>query len=437
MGGHGALATLALSVRMPCVSAKRKTLQPKRTVTSRGNALVDIRTGQRFPLKSSGVQVVGNSRAADICLSDETLSALHCDIRATSSGHQITEKCARNQIVVNGVMVQTAQLKVGDKISLGSKTLQVMSGQELTQPKTQLIGSSRAMQEVARLITHAASSHCSVLILGETGSGKELVAQSIHALSKRKHAPFVPVNCGALPEALVASELFGAEKGSFTGASSHRTGLFQQSNKGTIFLDELGEMPIHLQPYLLRVLETGVVRPVGSTLGKKIDFRVIAATNKIPTEDSFSSIREDLFYRVGTFIIKVPPLRHRLEDIEELAEHFLRANEHHYGKCWFSPHAMSRMKQALWPGNVRELRGNIIRAMAMEGPGELSMKFIWTNATHQNDSLSTIQKMIRDRMTQALHENNWNMRAAAKSIGMPSSTFADRAKRFCITRPNQ
>jgi two-component system NtrC family response regulator len=228
---------------------------------------------------------------------------------------------------------------------------------------SKLVGHSRPMQRVRELIGRVAPTQSNVLILGETGTGKELVARAVHQQSLRADMPFVAVNCGALPESLIESELFGHRKGAFTGADEHRVGLFQVAHRGTLFLDEIGELPVAMQSKLLRVLESGEIRRVGDNESFTIDVRVICATHR-PLEDMVrdNRFREDLMFRINTFEIQVPALRQRIEDLPELVSHLLDRLRFHRGKPLselVSPDALAALRTHIWPGNVREL-ANVI-----------------------------------------------------------------------------
>jgi len=230
-----------------------------------------------------------------------------------------------------------------------------------------MVGASPAMQRVYDLIARVAATVATVLITGESGTGKELAAETIHRFSRRRDAPFVAVNCGAISPNLIESELFGHEKGSFTGADRKRVGLFEQANGGTLFLDEVTEMPLDLQVKLLRLLESSQVTRVGSSIATPIDVRVIAASNRDPEGAVREGrLREDLFYRLQVFPVPMPPLRERPEDVELLANHFLGDLNKEAGvtKRW-SAGALDRLRRYAWPGNVRELRNIAQRAFIM------------------------------------------------------------------------
>ena len=239
-----------------------------------------------------------------------------------------------------------------------------------------LVGTSPAMQKVYDLISRVAPTDASVLTMGESGTGKELVAQAIHGHSRRRTAPFVAINCGAMPAALIESELFGHERGSFTGATQLRRGHFERADGGTLFLDEITEMPIDLQVKLLRALETGTVMRVGADKTTPVDVRIIAATNRPPeVAVRDGKLREDLLYRINVFPIAMPPLRERSSDVVMLAEHFLdELNQSNNASKVLSEGSRVRLARHHWPGNVRELKNEMHRAFIMsEGVIEVAV----------------------------------------------------------------
>ncbi len=239
-----------------------------------------------------------------------------------------------------------------------------------------IIGQSSKMKAIFDLIQTVAPQNSRVLITGESGTGKELVARAIHENSSRSSAPFITINCGAFPETLLESELFGYSKGAFTGANENRRGLFQASHGGTLFLDEIGNMNLAMQVKLYRVLQEGKVRPLGSTEEIDVDVRVIAATNKdLEKAIAAGEFREDLFYRLSVIPLHVPSLRDRREDIPLLARHFLESFRNSMNKTvdGISPEAMRRLESYDWPGNVRELENTIERAVALESGREISV----------------------------------------------------------------
>jgi len=232
---------------------------------------------------------------------------------------------------------------------------------------SRFLGHSPAAFQLARSIVKAAPTEASVLIIGESGTGKEVVARAIHGRSARRNSPFVAVNCGAISPSLAESELFGHEKGSFTGASSTTPGCFGRAHNGTLFLDEVTEMPLSMQVQLLRVLENGSYHRVGGTEQLKVNVRIIAATNRDPKEAvQAGTFRSDLLYRLAVFPVRVPPLRERKDDIVYLAQRFLNElNEQEKASKAFAPDALARLESYNWPGNVRELKNTVTRAFIL------------------------------------------------------------------------
>ena len=271
------------------------------------------------------------------------------------------------------------------------------------QSESRLVGESRALREVHTLIDRVAPTDASVLVIGESGTGKELVARAIHEKSPRAARPFIAINCGAIAPSLVEAELFGHEKGSFTGAQKTHTGVFERAEGGTVLLDEVTEMPLELQTRLLRVLESGRFFRVGGQAEIVADFRVIAATNQCPFAAAKAGrLREDVLYRLAVFPITLPPLRERGDDVFLLAEHFLAELNANAGTSRrFSPGAIVTLREHGWPGNVRELRNAIERAFILgENPVEI------TPLLHMRDGVvafdaaatSTVQVPIGSRL---------------------------------------
>ncbi|MCR4413982.1 MAG: sigma-54 dependent transcriptional regulator [Thermoguttaceae bacterium] len=281
------------------------------------------------------------------------------------------------------VDLQAVLKRVAEKRELTNKYRALKQRLERIEGRSDLIGSAASIERVRRLVAKVAPTDSTVLILGETGTGKELVARALHDQSLRADMPFVPINCGALPENLIESELFGHRKGAFTGADEHRTGLFEVANGGTLFLDEIGELPKAVQAKLLRFLESGEIRRVGENDAFVCDVRVVCATNRHLDEMvAQGEFREDLWFRINTFEIPLPPLRERLDDIPALARHLaarfrrgLRPEDE-----VFTPEALAVLAGHDWPGNVRELANVVEHAMILcdrlpIGPEHLPMRF--------------------------------------------------------------
>jgi transcriptional regulator with PAS, ATPase and Fis domain len=301
-----------------------------------------------------------------------------------------------------------------------------------------LLGSSIAMQEVFRLIERVGPTEASVLLTGESGSGKELAAQSIHDCSLRRGGPFVAINCGAIPAGLIEAELFGYEKGSFTGAVRAHAGVFERAESGTILLDELTEMPLDMQTRLLRVLETRKFYRVGASLELSSDVRVIAATNRCPLQAVQSGrLREDLLYRVAVFPIDMPPLRNRDNDVELLAEHFLAELNAQAGtQKRLSALARVTLRQHTWPGNVRELKNCIERAFILADQ-TLELAPLIQSTTRTSDPASDrerldirvgsrIYDMERSLIEATLSYFQGNKRRAADALGCSLKTLYNK-----------
>ncbi len=256
-----------------------------------------------------------------------------------------------------------------------------------------VIGGSRSMQDIYEIIESVAESDANIFILGESGTGKEVIANAIHYKSHRSKKPFVKLNCSALPKDLIESELFGHKKGAFTGATGDKEGFLGRANGGSLLLDEIGEMPVSLQPKLLRVLQERIYYPVGSDKPQEVDFRLISSTNRNPFDAiQDGNLREDLYYRINTIEIKIPPLRERMEDVPMLAEHFLQIYVEKYNKhCDFSEKAYDQMLNYNWRGNVRELQHVVERAILLCKGGKISELNIPQNFSSQV-SMASISK---------------------------------------------
>lgn len=300
-----------------------------------------------------------------------------------------------------------------------------------------IIGSSSKMKELFALIETVARERSTVLITGESGTGKELVARAIHELSARAESPFVPVNCGAMTETLLESELFGFMKGSFTGADQNRAGVFEAAENGTIFLDEIGDMPMSMQVKILRVLQDGRVRRIGSQQEIEIDTRVIAATNRdLEPLIADGRFRQDLFYRISVIPIHVPPLRERREDIPLLVDHFVKKFSARSGKSiGISPDAVDSLSSRSWNGNVRELEHTIERAVALTPDGREVTSDLFSSpsnghsefsATIPDDGLDAkafLEKIECDLVAAAMRKCNGNRTKAAELLKMEVHQF--------------
>jgi len=304
-----------------------------------------------------------------------------------------------------------------------------------------IVGKSATLQRARRELEVVAPTDSSVLILGETGTGKELIARAIHNLSARRDRPFVKVNCAAIPSGLLESELFGHERGAFTGAIMRKAGRFEVADKGTLFLDEVGDIPLDLQPKLLRVLQEHEFERLGSIRTQQVDVRVVAATHRdLKQMVADGEFRSDLYYRLHVFPLPVPPLRQRREDIPLLVCHFVDEYARRMNRRieTIPPQVMEALTSHSWPGNVRELQNFIERAVILS-PGtslraplnELTQETVHAAQT----PLSTLEEMERDHVLRALKESNWvtgGPKGAAAKLGMKRTTLAYRIRKLNI-----
>jgi two-component system response regulator PilR (NtrC family) len=324
-----------------------------------------------------------------------------------------------------------------------------------TEPMTQIVGKSRSMQALKQQILKVARSQAPVFISGESGSGKELVARAIHMEGPRKDKDFVAINCGAIPAELMESEFFGHRKGSFTGAEQDKIGLFQAAHGGSLFLDEVADLPLHMQVKLLRAIQEKSIRPVGAQAEVPVDVRIISATHKsLAQELSRGALRQDLYYRINVIEVHVPPLRERSDDIPLLAEFILGniASTHGQPKASLSPAALEVLKHHAFPGNVRELENLLLRACALADnsviePGDLpdlvGSSAISIHEPQQRELAGAaeaaaepfslekhLERIEREAIEKALNESRWNRTAAAKKLGMSFRSFRYRLKKL-------
>ena len=331
--------------------------------------------GKSIPLDRS--LLIGTSEVCDLQLTDRTVSRRHLTVEPAELGARLADDGSRNGTWLGDTRVRDADLAPGGTLRIGATVLSLVSyeapaaelseGEEPGEQRTsfgRFIGQSPSLSQLYEKLERAAGTDATVLLEGESGTGKELLAEAIHEHSARADGPFVVVDCGAVPKNLIESELFGHERGAFTGAERMRQGAFEQANGGTIFLDELGELPLTLQTRLLRVLDRRQLRRVGSEDAIDIDIRVVAATNRnLDREVEESRFRLDLFHRLAVILIRVPPLRERHGDVEMLARHFVRT----YGgdEAELTKEAIENLERYRWPGNVRELRNYMERLVLL------------------------------------------------------------------------
>jgi transcriptional regulator with GAF, ATPase, and Fis domain len=369
---------------------------------------------------------VGTSSENDLVLTDETVSRRHCEIMLTEHGVRVVDVGSTNGVMMSGHRIQDATLSGSVILQLGGTQIHVtpvnetVRTEQLTDERFgDLLGRSAKMRELFAALLRISPTELCVLIEGETGTGKELVAESIHAASPRAGGPFVVFDCSAVAPTLAESELFGHERGAFTGAMNSRQGVFEQAHGGTIFLDELGELPKDLQPKLLRVLEKREVRRVGGSKTIPIDVRVIAATNRnLRSEVARGEFREDLFYRVAGAHVYVPPLRERMDDLPLLVASFLKRGDAVTGVNDIPEHIWEMFRAYRWPGNVRELRNAVARVLVTpEWSLDSDTKRTEAPAagTDSQDAISPLR--VARRNTIDAFERSYLMRVLAKTGG--------------------
>jgi DNA-binding NtrC family response regulator len=329
--------------------------------------------------------------------------------------------------------------KISQQIKLSSEYNYLKGRLEKITRFDDIIGQGPAMEKIFDLIPEVAKSDSSILLTGETGTGKELVAKAIHAKSKRSHFPFIPINCGAIPDSLLESELFGHQKGAFTGANHSRKGFLEVVSGGTLFLDEVGEVSAKMQIDLLRVLEEKKITRIGDCSPLMVDFRLISATRRdLEQEINAGNFREDFFYRINVITIHIPPLRERKEDIPLLIEHFLEKYSQETTKRvdHITRDTIKRLTAYEWPGNVRELENAIERAVVLSRSRTLDLQdFSFLQASPSTPSMPlSLLEMEKHHIQQVLNECDWNITRAAKILDINRVTLHKKIKRLELQR---
>ena len=411
-------------------------------------------TGHEFTINTETF-TLGSGRNNDLVIDDATVSRRHCEINLTPDGYIIRDVGSTNGTYVQGVRIQTAYLGTGSEFQLGETRLLFRPLQERQEFKIspsncfgKLFGVSTAMRHVFYLAEHFAPTDSTVLIEGETGTGKEVLAEELHKHSPRKKKPFIVIDCASLARELVASELFGHAKGAFTGAITDRTGAFEAAEGGTVFLDEIGDLAPELQPQLLRVLEKREVRRVGSNTPRPINVRIISATNrKLQQEVNAGRFREDLYFRLSVVHIHIPPLRKRPDDIPVLAKQFIKEFCGDKAESLLPEIDQSSrvLKQHTWPGNVRELR-NIMEIAAHSGQSPLDFsQFLHPNRMPQSvmDRVSADRpfKVLKQELIQEfeiayisdlLKRHQGNVSQAAKQAGLERAYLQKLVRKYGV-----
>lgn len=382
----------------------------------------------RLP-KMDGIDLLKWLRHSEISIPTIMLTAYGTIEKAVEAmklgAHHYLVKPVDTQLLLNVLKEAIEKSKGNQKI------------EDIKSPFPEIIGKSEAMQEVFYIIQMVAESNANVLITGESGTGKELVARAIHNNSLRKSKPFVIVDCTTIPENLLESELFGHEKGAFTGASERKTGLIEIANEGTVFLDEIGELPMFLQKKLLRFLQEKEIQRIGSTQRIKVDVRVISATNRdLEKAVQEGSFREDLYWRLNVVRINLPPLRERKEDIPLLVNHFLNkfSKENNKPIPQLEPEVMELFMSYDWPGNIRELANVMERAVVLSPSGLISIKHLprriqeKTGWIAKNESSLNLLELEKSLIIKALNTTGWNQTKAAEILGISRKQLRTKMK---------
>ncbi|HVO29407.1 MAG TPA: sigma 54-interacting transcriptional regulator [bacterium] len=390
---------------------------------------------------------VGTMKDNDVVLADDSVSRHHCEILRTPQGWRIRDLESTNGVTLAGNRIVEAYLTAGSVVGLGESRLRVTPVDEVvavdparTDTFGELLGGSLAMRQVFGVLERVSKTDATVLITGETGTGKELAARAVHDNSRRHGKPFMVVDCAAVAANLIESELFGHERGSFTGADRMRKGAFEAAEGGTVFLDEIGELPLELQPTLLRVLERREVKRLGSNETRPVDVRVVAATHRdLPAFCKQGKFREDLFFRLAVIEVRLPSLRERREDIPLILGRWIETSG---GRI--SADAVALLQTHAWPGNVRELRNVWERARALAGDDMVEPKHLasisrpsgTTNprapadaseASLAGKSLAEIEALA---IAETLKANHGNKSATARDLGIAYSTLLEKIKRY-------
>ncbi|MBJ6763158.1 sigma 54-interacting transcriptional regulator [Myxococcaceae bacterium JPH2] len=397
---------------------------------------------------------VGKDAGCDLVLAqDRFISGRHVKVARRDSVFQVVDLRSTNGTWVGPVRVHEAEVALPTTLRVGETelVLEAVPAQRKDTSFHGIIGNDPSVRRISELIERVAPSTAAVTILGESGTGKELVAQALHACSPRADRTLIPVNCAAISKELIESELFGHEKGAFTGAVNARKGAFEEADGSTLFLDEIGELPLDVQAKLLRALESGEIKRVGASRPLHVDVRVVAATNvDLLTAAREGRFREDLYYRLCVIPLHLPPLRSRRGDIVALAEHFLRLFAPRGQSVTFTPAAAERLQQHAWPGNIRELRNVVHRGLLLRkgtavDAGDISFDQELNRETGvvvpELPPGMTLEQMMekleRQIVEAALRRCNNNRERVARELGVARSTLFKRLKDWGLTRQDE
>ncbi|XXF75987.1 sigma 54-interacting transcriptional regulator [Myxococcaceae bacterium GXIMD 01537] len=411
--------------------------------------------GQEAVHRISGESfTVGKDAGNDLVLAHRFISGRHLKVTRRENGlFHVVDLHSTNGTWMGSTRVYDVEVPLPTSLRLGETEL-VLEPAAASRKETSfhgIIGNDASVRQLAELIERVAPSSAAVAILGESGTGKELVARALHACSARADRPLIPVNCAAISKELIESELFGHEKGSFTGAVNARKGAFEEADGGTLFLDEIGELPLDLQAKLLRALESGEIKRVGASRPMNVDVRVVAATNvDLLAAAREGRFREDLYYRLCVIPLHLPPLRNRRGDVGALAEHFVRLYAPRGQTVRFTPAAMERLQQHAWKGNIRELRNVVHRALLLrKGPSIDAGDITFDQEVNRETGIAVpelppgmtleqmLEKLERQIVEAALRRYNNNRERVARELGVARSTLFKRLKDWGLTRQDE
>jgi DNA-binding NtrC family response regulator len=403
--------------------------------------------GQRFRMSGALVRI-GKDPECEVALTDSSVSRGHAAIEEREEGWLLRDLDSTNGTFLNGTLTREAYLAPGATIVVGQTTIKFQPiNTTLTVTPSErgtfagLLGESAPMRDLFGYLARVARTELAALLLGETGTGKEVIARAIHDSSRRSNGPFIVFDCGAVEGGLVAAALFGHKEGAFTGAVSSRKGAFLSANGGTLFIDEVGELPLELQPKLLRALERREVQAVGADTSTKVDVRIVAATHRnlkqLVAEGKF---RQDLYYRLSGVVLEIAPLRSRPEDVLPLARHFLAAAG---ATAKLAPTAETALKTHAWAGNVRELKNVVERAAALARGPLLEAKDLMLESDAPlpkgsvDDRPRSLEEAEKVAIEAALKASSWNKAEASRILGITPKTLREKIERYGVKRPGE
>ncbi len=433
-------------------------LQPREGTASRWQPLqVRVKQGSEETVhKLSGDTesfTVGKDPACDLVIQDRFISSRHLKVTRRDGLFHVLDTNSTNGTWLGSMRVFEVEVGLPTTLRVGETefVLEPVSSSRKEVSFHGLIGHDASMRQLTELIERVAPSSAAVAILGESGTGKELVARALHTCSQRAERAFIPVNCAAISKELIESELFGHEKGAFTGATGARKGAFEEADGGTLFLDEIGELPLDLQAKLLRALENGEIKRVGASRPIHVDVRVVAATNReLLAASREGRFREDLYYRLCVVPLHLPPLRSRRGDILPIAEHFLRLYSPRGQTVRLTQAAVERLQHHAWPGNIRELRNVVHRALLLrKGTSIEASDLSFDQETHRETGIlvpelppgmsleQMLEKLERQIIEAALRRYNNNRERVARELGVARSTLFKRLKQWGLTKQEE